>query len=52
MVAQQGGAIAGNARENIEAQTGRPVITSGNANTMLLSDAVVGMIEGVTKEEK
>lgn len=52
VVAQQGGAIAGNARENIEAQTGRPVITSGNANTMLLSDAVVGMIEGVTKEEK
>ena len=52
VVAQQGGAIAGNARENIEAQTGRPVITSGNANTMLLSDAVVGMIEGVTKDEK
>jgi len=52
VVAQQGGAIAGNARENIEAQTGRPVITSGNANTMLLSDAVVGMIEGVTKEKK
>lgn len=52
VVAQQGGAIAGNARENIEAQTGRPVITSGNANTLLLSNAVVGMIEGVTKEEK
>lgn len=52
VVAQQGGAIAGNARESIEAQTGRPVITSGNANTMLLSDAVVGMIEGVTKEDK
>ena len=52
VVAQQGGAIAGNARENIEAQTGRPVITSGNANTMLLSDAVIGMIEGVTKDEK
>lgn len=52
VVARQGGAIAGNARENIEAQTGRPVITSGNANTMLLSDAVVGMIKGVTKEEK
>lgn len=52
VVALQGGSIAGNARENIEAQTGRPVITSGNANTMLLSDAVVGMIEGVTKEKK
>lgn len=52
VVAQQGGAIAGNARESIEAQTGRPVITSGNADTMLLGDAVVGMIKGVTKEEK
>ena len=50
-VAKQGGAIAGTARENIEAQTGRPVITAGNASTMLLSDAVVGMIEGVVKEE-
>ncbi len=51
-VAKQGGAIAGNARENIEAQTGRPVITSDNADTMLLSNAVTGMIEGVVKEEK
>lgn len=46
-VAQQGGHIAGTARENIEAQTGRPVITSGNANSLLLNTAVVGMIEGV-----
>ena len=46
-VAQQGGQIAGNARENIEAQTGRPVITSGNANSLMLNTAVVGMIEGV-----
>lgn len=51
-VAHQGGAIAGNARENIEAQTGRPVITSGNANTMLLGNAVVGMIEGVAKKDE
>ena len=50
-VAKQGGTIAGDARESIEAQTGRPVITAGNASTMLLSDAVVGMIEGVVKEE-
>lgn len=47
MVAKQGGQIAGTARENIEAQTGRPVITSGNANSLMLNTAVVGMIEGV-----
>lgn len=46
-VAQQGGHIAGTARENIEAQTGRSVITSGNANSLMLNTAVVGMIEGV-----
>ena len=46
-VAQQGGHIAGTARENIEAQTGRPVITSGNASSLMLNTAVVGMIEGV-----
>lgn len=51
-VAKQGGSIAGNARENIETQTGRPVVTSGNANSMLLGNAVVGMIESVGKEEK
>lgn len=50
-VAKQGGKIAGNARKNIEAQTGRPVITSDNANSMLLNSTVVGMIEGVVKEE-
>lgn len=46
-VAKQGGQIAGTARENIEAQTGRPVITSGNAKSLMLNAAVVGMIEGV-----
>ena len=46
-VAQQGGHIAGNARENIEAQTGRSVITSGNANSLMLNTAVISMIEGV-----
>ena len=30
-VAQRGGSVAGNAREEIEAQTGRPVVTSKNA---------------------
>ncbi len=46
-VAQQGGHIAGTARENIEAQTGRSVITSGNAKSLMMNAAVVGMIEGV-----
>lgn len=47
VVAKQGGQIAGTARKNIEAQTGRPVITSGNANSLMLNAAVVGMIEGI-----
>ena len=34
-------------RKNIEAQTGRPVITSGNAKSLMLNTAVVGMIEDV-----
>ena len=46
-VAKQGGQIAGTARKNIEAQTGRPVITSGNAKSLMLNTAVVSMIEGV-----
>ena len=46
-VAKQGGQIAGTARKNIEAQTGRPVITSGNAKSLMLNTAVVGMIEGI-----
>lgn len=49
-VAKQGGKVAGNARKEIESQTGRPVVTSGNAQTMLLGNAVVGMIESVTDE--
>ena len=46
-VAKQGGQIAGTARKSIEAQTGRPVITSGNAKSLMLNTAVVSMIEGV-----
>ena len=49
-VAKQGGKVAGNARKEIESQTGRPVVTSGNTQTMLLGNAVVGMIESVTDE--
>ena len=51
-VAKQGGKVAGNARKEIESQTGRPVVASGNAQTMLLGNAVVGMIESVTDENE
>lgn len=51
VVAKQGGTVAGNARKEIEAQTGRPVVTAKNASTMLLGQAVTGMIEGVVKDE-
>ena len=51
-VAKQGGKVAGNARKEIESQTGRPVVTSGNAQTMLLGNAVVGVIESVTDENE
>lgn len=50
VVSRQGGAVAGNARKEIEAQTGKPVITSENADSMLLRDAVTGMIDGVIGE--
>ena len=49
-VAKTGGAIAGNARKNIEKETGKPVITSDNATK--LSEAVTGMIKGVTNGNK
>lgn len=48
-VAQSGGKIAGDARKNIEAQTGKPVITSDNAAR--LNEVVTGMIEGVVNNE-
>ena len=50
VVAKQGGRVAGNARKEIEAQTGRRVVSPGNAQTMLLGNAVVGMIESVSGE--
>ena len=51
-VAKQSGKVAGNARKEIESQTGRSVVTSGNAQTMLLGNAVVGIIESVTEENE
>ena len=51
VIAKQGGAVAGNARKEIESKTGRPVVTSENANTMLLGQTVAGMIESVATEK-
>jgi hypothetical protein len=44
-VAKSGGEIAGDARKSIEAQTGKPVITSDNA--VKLNEIVTDMIEGI-----
>ena len=49
-VAQSGGKIAGDARKNIETQTGKPVITSDNAAR--LNEVIAGMIEGVVSSEE
>lgn len=48
-VARAGGAVAKNAREDVERRTGKPVITSDNATQ--LNDIVVNMIENISKEE-
>ena len=50
VVAKTGGQIAGEARQRIERETGNPVITGQNANS--LNSAVTGMIEGVIKAEE
>ena len=47
-VAKKGGKVAGNARKEIEEQTGKPVITSDNAQA--LNDVVVGTIEAVANK--
>ena len=48
-VAQRGGRVAGNARKEIEQQTGRPIITSKNAAQ--LNEVVTSMIEGVVSDD-
>jgi len=48
-VAKQGGSVAGNARNEIEQKTGRPVITSQNATE--LNQIVADLIEGVAEEK-
>lgn len=49
-IAKRGGSYAGETRKSIEADTGRPIITSKNAAQ--LNDVVTGMIEGVADTEK
>lgn len=49
-VAKQGGEVAGIARKELEKRTGKPVISSKNAEQ--LSAVVVDMIEGVSEMEK
>ena len=49
-VARKGGEVAGIAKQALEAETGKPVITSQNAAQ--LNAVVTGMIEGVVDAEK
>lgn len=49
-VAQRGGRVAGNARKEIERQTGRPIVTSHNAAQ--LNEVVTNVIEGVVSEDE
>ena len=37
-VARRGGKIAGDARKNIESQTGRPIVSPNNAKSLRLND--------------
>lgn len=48
-VARSGGRVAGNARKEIEQQTGKSVITSQNASQ--LNEVVTNMIEGIISED-
>ena len=47
-IARRGGRIAGQARQAIEADTGKPVITSKNAAQ--LNQVVMDMIEGTVEQ--
>ena len=49
-VAQRGGKVAGEARKNIEQETGRKVITSKNATE--LNQIVTDLIEGVVEDKE
>lgn len=47
-IAKRGGSVAGNARKEIEQETGDPVITSKNATE--LNKVVTDLIEGITED--
>ena len=49
-IAKRGGSYAGNARKEIEADTGRLVITSRNA--IELNQVITDLIEGVAEEKE
>ncbi len=49
-IAKRGGKYAGNARKEIEADTGKPVITSKNATE--LNQVVVNLIESIVEKEE
>ena len=49
-ISQEGGAIAGETRKNIEKRTRQPVITSQNASK--LNQVVTGLLEDIAEEDK
>ena len=49
-IAKRGGKYAGNARKEIETDTGKPIITSKNAAE--LNQIVTDLIAGITEDEK
>ena len=49
-VARRGGTIAGNARKQIEAETGRPVITSMNA--LDFAQVIAGVLQDINPEDE
>lgn len=49
--AKQGGSVAGNARKEIEEKTGKPVISSENAESMLMGPVVTEMIEKLSDDK-
>ncbi len=49
--AKQGGSVAGNARKEIEEKTGKPVISSENAESMLMGSVVTEMIEKLSDDK-
>ena len=52
-IAQRGGKIAGEARKNIEADTGKAVITSQNATELnkVVTDLIEGTVEDTNNKE-